>query len=154
MSTFQIDFGQQKSPVVGIDLGTTNSLVAVMGPTGQPEVIAGPDGSKIVPSVVSISETGQVLVGSAARDALLTHADRTVYSTKRLMGRGSADVQDELSLIHFQIAEGSESVLQLRVADRILTPPQIAAEVLKHLKANAELHLGQEVTQAVITVPA
>ncbi|HYI95259.1 MAG TPA: Fe-S protein assembly chaperone HscA [Bryobacteraceae bacterium] len=154
MSTFQIDFGEQKSPVVGIDLGTTNSLVAVMGPTGQPEVIAGPDGSKIVPSVVSITESGEVLVGAFARDALLTHADRTVYSTKRLMGRGSADVQDELSSIPFQIAEGSESVLQLRVADRILTPPQIAAEVLKHLKANAELYLGQEVTQAVITVPA
>jgi Fe-S protein assembly chaperone HscA len=154
MSTFEIDFGQQNSPVVGIDLGTTNSLVAVMGPTGQPEVIAGPDGSKIVPSVVSVSASGEVLVGVAAQDALLTHPERTVYSAKRLMGRGAADVQDELNLLHFRIAEGSESVLRLQVGDRVLTPPQIGAEILKQLKHNAELHLGQEVSQAVITVPA
>jgi molecular chaperone DnaK len=154
MSTFQIDFGQQQSPVVGIDLGTTNSLVAVMGPAGQPEIIPGPDGSKLVPSVVSVSPSGEVLVGEAAREALLTHPERTVYSAKRLMGRGIADVRDELSLLPFRIAEGSESVIRLRLGDRTFTPPQIGAEVLRHLKQNAEIHLGQEVTQAVITVPA
>lgn len=154
MSTFQIDFGQQKSPVVGIDLGTTNSLVAVMGPTGQPEIIPGPDGSKIVPSVVSVTPAGEVLVGSPARDALLKFPGRTVYSTKRLMGRGLADIEEELQLFPFHIAEGSESVIRLQLGDQILTPPQVAAEILRHLKQNAEIHLGQEVTQAVITVPA
>lgn len=154
MSTFEIDFGQQKSPVVGIDLGTTNSLVAVMGSTGQPEVIPGPDGSKIVPSIVSIDANGKILVGSAAQEALLTRPGHTVYSTKRLMGRGAADLQDEIHLIPFQIAEDSETVLRLKIGDRVLTPPEVGAEVLKQLKSNAEAYLGQEVTQAVITVPA
>ena len=78
MSTFQIDFGQQQSPVVGIDLGTTNSLIAVMGAAGQPEIITGPDGEKLVQSVVSVSPSGEVLVGAAAREALLPHPERTV----------------------------------------------------------------------------
>src|SRR6476661_6728101 len=93
MSTFQIDFGERKSPVVGIDLGTTNSLVAVMGPTGHPEIITGPDGSRLVPSIVSVTESGEILVGDTARDALLTHPERTAYSAKRFMGRGIQDVQ-------------------------------------------------------------
>jgi Fe-S protein assembly chaperone HscA len=154
MSTFQIDFGQQQSPIVGIDLGTTNSLVAVMAPAGHPEIIPGPDGLNIVPSVVSVSHSGEILVGAAAREALLTHPERTVYSAKRLMGRGVGDVQEELSLLPFRFAEGSESVIRLQLGDRVFTPPQIGAEVLRHLKQNAEIHLGQEVTQAVITVPA
>ena len=155
MSTFQIDFGSaEKAPVVGIDLGTTNSLVAVMGAAGHPEVIPGPDGSRIVPSVVSIGADGRVLVGREAQDALITSPERTVYSSKRLMGRGVEDVRDELSLFPFRIAEGSESVLQLQLGDRTMTPPQIGAEVLRELKRRAEAHLGQEVTRAVVTVPA
>src|SRR5688572_26181752 len=98
MSTFQIDFGNDKKPVVGIDLGTTNSLVACIGPTGAPEIIPGPDGDRIVPSIVSIAPGGEVLVGKAARDALLTHPERTVYSAKRLMGRGVEDVREEREL--------------------------------------------------------
>src|SRR5688572_30607423 len=98
MSTFQIDFGTDRKVVVGIDLGTTNSLVACMGSTGAPEIIPGPDGDPIVPSVVSISPSGEILVGKAARDALITHPDRTVYSAKRLMGRGFEDVRGELTL--------------------------------------------------------
>jgi molecular chaperone DnaK (HSP70) len=154
MSTFEIDFGQQASPVVGIDLGTTNSLVAVMGPTGQPEIIPGPDGSRIVPSIVSVTPSGEVLVGEPARAALLTHPERTVYSAKRLMGRGVGDVENELALLPFSMVEGSESVIKLQVGDRVFTPPQIGAEVLRQLKNNAEAYLGREVTQAVITVPA
>ena len=154
MSTFEIDFGQQQSPVVGIDLGTTNSLVAVMNPAGHPEVIPGPDGSRMVPSVVSIAENGEVLVGAAAQDALLTHPERTVYSAKRLMGRGAEDVREELALLPFSIAPDSESVIRLNVADRVFTPPQVGAEILSQLKRNAEAYLGQEVKQAVITVPA
>ncbi len=154
MSTFQIDFGQQQSPIVGIDLGTTNSLVAVMGPSGQPEIVTGPDGSKIVPSVVSVNPSGEILVGASANEALLKHPERTVYSAKRLMGRGIEDVRQELALLPFQIAGGSESVIRFQLGDRVFTPPQIGAEILRHLKQNAETYLGQEVTQAVITVPA
>lgn len=154
MSTFQIDFGDQKSPVVGIDLGTTNSLVAVMGPAGQPEIVPAPDGSFIVPSIVSVTESGEILVGAAARDALLTHPERTVYSAKRFMGRGLEDIRDDLKMLPFRVAADSESVLRIQLGDRVFTPPQIGAEVLRHLKQIAELHLGQEVTQAVITVPA
>jgi Fe-S protein assembly chaperone HscA len=154
MSTFEIDFGQQASPVVGIDLGTTNSLVAVMGPAGVPEIIAGPDGSKIVPSVVAVDHNGAVLVGESARAMLLTNPERAVYSAKRLMGRGAADVTEELKLLPFRMAEDSEHVIRLQVGDRVFTPPQIGAEVLRQLKENAEAYLGQEVTQAVITVPA
>jgi Fe-S protein assembly chaperone HscA len=139
---------------VGIDLGTTNSLVAVMGPTGHPEIIHAPDGSRIVPSIVSVSETGELLVGAAAADALLTHPERTVYSAKRFMGRGIHDIQHELEMFPFRVADGSESVIHLQLGDRLLTPPQIGAEVLRHLKEIAELHLAQPVSQAVITVPA
>ena len=96
MSTFQIDFGEQPR-IVGIDLGTTNSLVAFMDLTG-PKIVPAADGEKLVPSVVSIAPVGQVVVGNAAREMLLTHPDRTVYSVKRLMGRGLSDVGEELKL--------------------------------------------------------
>ncbi|MDZ4803111.1 MAG: Fe-S protein assembly chaperone HscA [Bryobacteraceae bacterium] len=155
MATFDIDFGSaQKSPVVGIDLGTTNSLVAVLDPAGHPEVIPGPDGGRLLPSVVSIAEDGSVLVGYPAQDALLTHPERTVYSAKRLMGRGSEEIQDELKLLPFRLAETSDSVIRLQLGDRTFTPPQVGAEVLRELKRRAEAHLGVEITQAVITVPA
>jgi Fe-S protein assembly chaperone HscA len=155
MSTFQIDFGDAgRSPVIGIDLGTTNSLAAYMDPAGHPTIIPDPEGHKIVPSVVSVTPDGQIVVGRAAREALITHPDRTVYSVKRLMGRGIEDVQQELKLFPFRIAEGSESVLKLKLGEHILTPPQISAEILKQLKRNAEAFLKTEITQAVITVPA
>jgi Fe-S protein assembly chaperone HscA len=125
-----------------------------MGPTGVPEIIPGPDGSKIVPSVVAVDPNGAILVGNPARDLLLKNADRAVYSAKRLMGRGAEDVQEELKLLPFRMAEGSESVIRLQLGDRVFTPPQIGAEILRRLKDNAEAFLGREVTQAVITVPA
>src|ERR687891_46127 len=109
MSTFQIDFGSDNTaPVIGIDLGTTNSLVAVRNEAGHPEVIPGADGDRIVPSVVSIAPDGRVLVGREAQQALITHPDRTVYSAKRLMGRGVEDITDELNLFPFRIAPDSE----------------------------------------------
>jgi Fe-S protein assembly chaperone HscA len=152
MSTFQIDFGEQDR-VVGIDLGTTNSLVAYMDLTG-PKIIPGADGDKLVPSVVSINESGEVVVGNAARELLLTQPERTVYSVKRLMGRGLADVQQELKLFPFHIAAGSESVIRLQLGDRTLTPPEVSAYILRQLKQNAEVFLGEPVKKAVITVPA
>ena len=155
MSLFQIDFGIEDKPhkVVGIDLGTTNSLVAFMDLTA-PKVIPGADGSPLVPSVVSIPEHGEPIVGARAVERLITHPDRTIYSVKRLMGRGVADVQDELKLFPFQIAAGSESVIQLSLGGKRFTPPGISAQVLRQLKRNAEAYLGEPVDHAVITVPA
>ncbi|HSP70592.1 MAG TPA: Fe-S protein assembly chaperone HscA [Bryobacteraceae bacterium] len=148
MSTLQIDFGHAEPRIVGIDLGTTNSLVAVMDLTG-PRILSG-----IVPSVVSVNESGEIIAGSEARDMLITHPERTVYSVKRLMGRGLADVQDELKLFPFRLAEGGESVLKLQLGEKIMTPPEISAHILRKLKEDAEEVLGAAVTQAVITVPA
>src|ERR1700676_863673 len=148
----QIDFGTQDN-IVGIDLGTTNSLVAVME-AGAPRVIAGEDGDKLVPSIVSLLPSGEPVVGNAARQLLIDYPDRSVYSAKRLMGKGIADVQDELKLFPFHIAEGSESVIRIALGDRTFTPPEIAALVLRQLKKNAEADLGAPVNKAVITVPA
>src|SRR5665213_1735623 len=148
MSTLQIDFGHAKPRIVGIDLGTTNSLVAVMDLTG-PRILSG-----IVPSVVSVTKTGSVVVGSEARELLLTQPDSTVYSVKRLMGRGIADVEEELKLFPFHLEPGSDSVLRLRLDQRIMTPPEVSAHILRKLKTDAESALGEPVTQAVITVPA
>jgi Fe-S protein assembly chaperone HscA len=139
--------------VVGIDLGTTNSLVAYMqGET--PGVIPGEDGDRLVPSVVAMD--GDVVVGNAARGTLLRDAASVVYSAKRLMGRGVEDVQEELKLFPFRLEEGLQpgEVLRLRVGDRTVTPPEISAYVLGQLKRNAERFFGAPVTKAVITVPA
>jgi molecular chaperone DnaK len=154
MSTFQIDFGEhRKSTIVGIDLGTTNSLVAYMDLT-SPRILEDPQGRKIVPSVVSLDENGRLVAGEEARELLLTHPDRTVYSVKRLMGRGAEDVASELKLFPFRIEGEGESVIRLKLGDRTFTPPEISAAVLRRLKENAELALGEQVEQAVITVPA
>src|SRR5580704_8897603 len=127
MSTFQIDFGETKpkSKIVGIDLGTTNSLIAVMELTG-PCILSG-----IVPSVVSVKESGEVIAGVEAREMLITHPERTVYSVKRLMGRGRADIEQELKLFPFRVVEGSESVLQLRLGNKVMTPPEVSAHILR-----------------------
>jgi Fe-S protein assembly chaperone HscA len=146
--SFQIDFGTEKSPIVGIDLGTTNSLVAVMELTG-PRILSG-----IVPSVVSVTESGEVIAGAEAREMLLTHPERTVYSVKRLMGRGVEDIQAELKLFPFQIAEGSESTIKLKLGDKTFTPPEVSAHILRKLKLDAEAELRVPISQAVITVPA
>jgi len=154
MSTFQIDFSSSaRKRIVGIDLGTTNSLVAFMDLTA-PEVIAGLDGSRLLPSIVSLADDGTFVVGEPARRLLIDRSDRTVYSVKRLMGRGAKDVQEDLKLFPFRIAAGSESVLQLDLGGRVMTPPEISAQVLRELKLRAEAFLNEEVTQAVITVPA
>ncbi|MCC6363654.1 MAG: Fe-S protein assembly chaperone HscA [Bryobacterales bacterium] len=151
---FDIDFGSHRKPrIVGIDLGTTNSLVAFLDLTG-PKIIPGADGDLLVPSIVSYAEDGSVIAGNAARRLLIDQPERTVYSVKRLMGKGAGDVKDELKFFPFRIAEGSESVIRLQLGDRATTPPEISAQVLAELKRNAEAYLGEPVTQAVITVPA
>jgi molecular chaperone DnaK len=144
-------------PVVGIDLGTTNSLVAYMQGE-QPAVIPGEDGSPIVPSVVAFDQDTQAgfSVGNAARNVLLTNSANAVYSVKRLMGRDLADVEPELKLFPFKLADGLQAneVLKLNVGGLTLTPPEISAYILLQLKKNAERFFGAEVTKAVITVPA
>ena len=154
MSTFQIDFGGSRhSKIVGIDLGTTNSLVASMELTG-PRILTDENGRVIVPSIVSLTASGELVAGEPARDLLLTAPERTVYSAKRLMGKGVGDVQEELKLFPFRIDPDSEGVIKLQLGDRTLTPPEISAAVLRQLKHNAEVRLGVPVEQAVITVPA
>src|SRR6201985_704123 len=140
--------------VVGIDLGTTNSLVAYMeGDT--PVVIPDEDGERLVPSVVAWTDDG-VVVGNAARGTLLADAASAVYSAKRLMGRVIEDVQGELKLFPFRLADGLKAgeVLKVSVGGLLLTPPEISAYVLLQLKRNAERFFGGPVTKAVITVPA
>jgi Fe-S protein assembly chaperone HscA len=154
MTPMQIDFGNNSPErVIGIDLGTTNSLVAYMDLTA-PKVIPGADADRLVPSVVSLTRYGDIVVGNPARAFLIDEPDRTIYSVKRLMGRGVADVQDELKLFPFRIAPGSESVIRIQLGEKTFTPPEISAFILRQLKKNAEAHLGETVSKAVITVPA
>ena len=141
--------------IVGIDLGTTNSLVAYME-GDSPVVIPGEDGSNLVPSVVGLDQNNQFIVGNAARTILIEHPERAVYSVKRLMGRGIDDIQEELKLFPFRVAEDVKpgEVLRIKLGDREFTPPEISALVLRQLKKNAERFFGSPITKAVITVPA
>jgi Fe-S protein assembly chaperone HscA len=147
--------------VVGIDLGTTNSLVAYMEGS-KPVVIPGVDGSNLVPSVVALdpvpADGGRptVTVGNSARQALIETPERVIYSVKRLMGRSVSEVQSELKFFPFRIAEDSEEgeVPRVRLGELSFTPPEISAYVLRQLKRNAERFFGAPVTQAVVTVPA
>ncbi len=145
---------EPRNVVVGIDLGTTNSLVAYME-GDAPVVIPGEDGERLVPSVVAWTDEG-VAVGNAARGTLMSDAGSAVYSAKRLMGRDLEDVEEELKLFPFRLAEGAKAgeVLRLNVGGLTLTPPEISAYVLLQLKKNAERFLGTAVSRAVITVPA
>jgi molecular chaperone DnaK len=141
--------------IVGIDLGTTNSLVAYTdATTGQPKCIPGPYGSTLCPSVVSLDPDGSIIVGEAARRRLLTQPGRTIYSVKRLMGRGPADIQSELKLFPFRIDPASKHVIRVMLGDKFFTPPEISAFVLRELKNWAEAFFGEAVDRAVITVPA
>jgi len=141
--------------IVGIDLGTTNSLVAFME-GDRPVVIPGEDGLNLVPSVVALDGTGQIIVGNAARKYLIETPERAVYSVKRLMGRGVEDIQDELKLFPFRVAEdlARGEVLRIKLGDKTFTPPEISAFILRQLKRNAERYFAAPVTKAVITVPA
>ena len=141
--------------IVGIDLGTTNSLVAYM--QGEaPAVIPGEDGLNLVPSVVALDEKNQVVVGNGARKYLIETPERAVYSVKRLMGRGVEDIREELKLFPFRLADDIQAgeVLRIKIGERTYTPPEISALVLRQLKRNAERFFSEPVTKAVITVPA
>jgi Fe-S protein assembly chaperone HscA len=141
--------------IVGIDLGTTNSLVAFMQEE-TPVVIPGDDGSNLVPSVVALDENNQPIIGNSARRYLIETPERAIYSIKRLMGRGVEDIQEELKLFPFHVAEDIQpgEVLRIKLGDKTSTPPEISALILRQLKRNAERYFGAPVTKAVITVPA
>ena len=147
------------SKVVGIDLGTTNSLVAYVD-NGRPVVIRDKGGDALVPSVVSAADDGTIFVGREAQRRLLTDASRTVYSVKRFMGRGLDDVKDESRLLPFKVAGEASGVVRIGLGDREFTPPEISAFILRELKRRAEEHFAAagvvdfEVDRAVITVPA
>src|SRR6266567_3516369 len=143
------------NPIVGIDLGTTNSLVAFM--QGEnPVIIPGEDGSNLVPSVVALDENDKIIVGNPARKYLIETPERAVYSIKRLMGRGVEDIREELKLFPFRLAEGLQpgEVLRIKLGDKTFTPPEISAFILRQLKRNAERFFAGPVSKAVITVPA
>src|SRR5947208_10439485 len=146
------------SKVVGIDLGTTNSLVAFVK-DGVPVVIRDPDGSALVPSIVS-SDDKTIYVGREAQRRLLTDANRTVYSVKRFMGKGLDDVRDEARLFPFRIAGEPGGVVRIGLGEREFTPPEISAFILRELKHRAEAffaaqgEVDPDVDRAVITVPA
>jgi molecular chaperone DnaK (HSP70) len=148
------------SQVVGIDLGTTNSLVAFVGRDGSPRVIRDASGDGLLPSIVSVHEDGAVFVGREAGRRLLTDPLRTVYSVKRFMGRGTEDVQDEARLFPFRLQGEAGGVVRIGLGDRQFTPPEISAFILRELKRRAEAHFQKqgefdfEVDRAVITVPA
>ena len=141
------------SRIIGIDLGTTNSLVGYVDEkTGLPRVIPDADGRVLLPSIVSFTPDG-IVVGEAARRQLVRRPTSTVYSVKRFMGRGYDDVKDELKYFPFTVVP-TENVVSIRVGERTVTPPEVSAMVLKALKERAERHFGESIEKAVVTVPA
>src|SRR5438876_11461619 len=139
--------------IVGIDLVTTNSLVAI-AENGVPRVIPGQDGNMLVPSVIYFDESGTVLVGNGAKAKMIEKPKNTIFSIKRFMGKGIADVKDDLPLLPFEVSPESEHIIRLKIFGRDYTPPELSAFILRELKRNAETALGEEIKNAVITVPA
>src|SRR5215216_4487014 len=139
---------------IGIDLGTTNSCVVVLE-GGDPVVITSSEGERTTPSVVAFDKrSGERLVGQLARRQAVTNPERTIYSTKRLMGRRFKDVEDEAQRVGYEVVSGSGGDIRIRANEKDYSPPEISAMILQKLKRDAEAYLGEEITEAVITVPA
>ncbi len=139
--------------IIGIDLGTTNSCVAVME-GGKPVVIPNPEGGRTTPSVVAFTKGGERLTGSIARRQAITNPDNTIFSIKRFMGRRHSEVESEEKIVPYKIVGGPQELVKVQANDKEFTPPEISAMILQYLKKAAEDYLGQEVTEAVVTVPA
>jgi molecular chaperone DnaK len=141
--------------IIGIDLGTTNSVVAVME-AGEPIVIPSAEGERLVPSVVAINKNGERLVGRTARNQAIVNSENTIFSIKRFMGRKFSDpeVQRTIERIPYQVTEAPNGDVRVVMGGKEYSPPEISAMILAKLKADAEAYLGEPVTQAVITVPA
>ncbi|MFQ5945112.1 MAG: molecular chaperone DnaK [Anaerolineae bacterium] len=141
--------------ILGIDLGTTNSVMAVME-GGEPTVIPNAEGNRLTPSVVAISKNGERLVGQVAKRQAITNPENTIFSIKRFMGRKFQDptVQHDIELVPYQLSEASNGDVRVRMGDKDYSPPEISAMILQKMRADAEAYLGEKITQAVITVPA
>ena len=141
------------SKIIGIDLGTTNSVVAVIE-GGEPVVITNPEGGRLTPSVVAFTKTGERLVGQVAKRQAVTNPENTVFSIKRFMGRRHGEVSEEMKMVPYQVGSASNGDVRVKIMNDEYAPPQISAMILQKLKQAAEEYLGQPVTKAVITVPA
>ena len=139
--------------VIGIDLGTTNSCVAVME-AGEPKVIPNPEGMRTTPSVVAFTKTGERLVGQVAKRQAITNPENTVFSIKRFMGRRHHEVLEEEKIVPYKIVEAPNGDVRVKIEDKEYAPPEISAMILQSMRKTAEEYLGEKVTQAVITVPA
>jgi len=139
--------------IVGIDLGTTNSVVAVMEGS-EPKVILNEEGSRTTPSVVAFTKEGEILVGQVAKRQAIANPENTIFSIKRFMGRSLNEVSEEMKMVPYEVIQGSKSEVRIKAGDKSYTPPEISAMILQKLKKSAEAYLGQPVTEAVITVPA
>lgn len=139
--------------IIGIDLGTTNSVVAVIE-GGEPKVIVNEEGSRTTPSVVAWDKNDEVLVGQVARRQAITNPDKTIFSVKRFMGRRFSEVKNELERTPYTVAEAKNGGAVIKVGDELMAPPAVSAKILQKLKRAAEKYLGEDVTEAVITVPA
>ncbi|MFO7956162.1 MAG: molecular chaperone DnaK [Candidatus Brocadiia bacterium] len=142
-----------KEKIIGIDLGTTNSVVAVME-GGQPTVVHNQDGARLTPSVVAFTEDGERLVGTKAKRQAVTNPQNTIFSIKRFMGRRHSEVAAEEKMVPYQIVGGPEELVKVHAADKDWTPPELSAMILQALKEAAEEYLDEEIEKAVITVPA
>jgi molecular chaperone DnaK len=138
---------------IGIDLGTTNSAVAVLV-GGDPEVLTNAEGGRTTPSVVGFAKSGERLVGAIAKRQAVTNPESTIFSVKRFMGRKYAEVDEEMKIVPYEVVRGQNGDARIRVEDKEYSPPEISAMILQKLKADAEAYLGEPVTDAVITVPA
>ncbi|MBK9383428.1 MAG: molecular chaperone DnaK [Planctomycetes bacterium] len=143
----------KQGKIIGIDLGTTNSVVSVME-GGQPTVILNMEGGRTTPSVVAFLDNGERVVGAPAKNQAVKNPTRTIYSIKRFMGRRHNEVSSEEKLVPYKVVGGSEELVKVDIGGKQYTPPEISAMILQHLKDAAEAHLGEKVTRAVITVPA
>ncbi|MBS3917240.1 MAG: molecular chaperone DnaK [Sulfuritalea sp.] len=141
--------------IIGIDLGTTNSCVAIME-GGKPKVIENSEGARTTPSIVAYTEDGEILCGASAKRQAVTNAKNTLFAVKRLIGRrfDEKEVQKDIDMMPFKIVKADNNDAWVEVRDKKMAPPQISAEVLRKMKKTAEDYLGEEVTEAVITVPA
>ena len=138
---------------IGIDLGTTNSVVSVME-AGEPTVIVNSEGDRVTPSVVAFGKDGQRLVGQVARRQAITNPENTIYSIKRFMGRRFEEAKQEIAMVPFGVVSGPGGDVRVKAGGKLQSPPEISALVLSKLKQAAEDYLGEKVTDAVITVPA
>ena len=136
--------------IIGIDLGTTNSVVAVME-GNDPAVIANSEGARTTPSIVGFTKGGERLVGQAAKRQSVTNSQNTVFSIKRFMGRFYNEVTEEMKLIPYKVVQGDNNTARVQISDRMYSPPEISAMILQKMKQTAEDYLGTKITDAVIT---